>query len=340
PLFFVVIFVIFLYRKKLLVCVDSNWLFLGISSTMYLLCLAGFNLQNGASRDWDLLSSMTIPLTLFTMRSIFLVKKRFNRNELTILGMFLLVHIIPWLVVNANEGWSLNRFKVMAEDSKWSPEAKGNGFDELRSYCANKGDKDSAYVFAKKAALNIYSVRYNYNWALAAHYLNRFDEAANRYKEVLEMDPNYYNAYLNYGAVLFRQKKLKEALAIYETAKKRFKTADLYYNIAFTMDKLGLYDEAISHYKEVLKMVPNYYKAYLNYGEVLFKKGQFEEALAVCESAKQRFKTPELYLNTALVLEKLRRYSEAIQNVKTALILNPELPDATEFLYQLYQKVE
>ncbi|MFC1563260.1 tetratricopeptide repeat protein, partial [candidate division KSB1 bacterium] len=328
PFFFVGIFVIFIYRKKLLFRIDPHWLFLGISSMIYLLCLCGFNLQKGGSRDWDILSSMAIPLTLFTMRSIFLVKKRLNRSELTIFGMFLLVHIIPWLVVNANEGWSLNRFKVMAEDSKWSPEAKGDGFDELRAYCENKGDYGSAYVYAKKAASNINSTRYLNNWAVMALRLNHFDEAASIFRDIIEMDPNYYTAYINYSEVLFQQDKLKEALAICETARKKFKTPELYYNIAFLMDNLGLYDEAIGHYKEVLKMDPNYYKAYFNYSGIYYKTEQFDKALIILEGAKGKFKTPELYYNIALVLKKLNRMDEAVSHFKDVLIMNPNYYNA------------
>ncbi|MFC1563192.1 tetratricopeptide repeat protein, partial [candidate division KSB1 bacterium] len=261
PFFFVGIFVIFIYRKKLLFRIDPHWLFLGISSMIYLLCLCGFNLQKGGSRDWDILSSMAIPLTLFTMRSIFLVKKRLNRSELTIFGMFLLVHIIPWLVVNANEGWSLNRFKVMAEDSKWSPEAKGDGFDELRAYCVSKEDYGSAYVYAKKSASNINSVRYNFNWALAASYLNRLDEAGDIYKKVFKMDPNYYTAYFNYGNILYKKGQLREALSVMETAKKRFKTPELYYNTAIVLAMLKRQTEAIQNLRIALELKPDFPEA-------------------------------------------------------------------------------
>ncbi|MFC1563191.1 tetratricopeptide repeat protein [candidate division KSB1 bacterium] len=335
PLFFIGMVIIYRYRKKLLVHPDHRWLFLAIASMMYIICLSVFNLKIGASQDWDLFSPMAIPLTLFTMRSIFLVVPRLNRRELSLLAIFLLLHIIPWLLVNANSNWSLKRFMVMTRDTKWSVYAKSNAFDELRAYYTNKGQDDIALIYARRAVLNEGNARYFYNLAVTAHRLNRFSEAVNNYQKTLNMDPNYYDAYINYIEILFKSGQFKGALAVCESAKQRFETPMLYYNTAAVLSKLNYLDEAGINYQKTLDLDPNYYDAYFNYSNILIKRGQFKEALAVCELAKQRFETPKLYYNTAIALATLKRQTEAIQNLRIALELKPDFPEALSLLNQL-----
>jgi len=256
PLFFIWIFILIAWKKKILYQHTPQWLFLAVAAGIYLICLSVFNLMIGASRDWDLLSSMAFPLTLLVMRSIFIVKHLLSRKELILLVLVSLLHIIPWVGVNTSEEWSLQRFKGMVSDEKWSPAARAEALDELRYYYSEKGSYEDALNYARKSALTLERGRYYHNWASTEFLLNHFDKAAEIFQKALELDPTITDTYLYYGTLLLINHQFRKAQEIIESSKHKLNTADLYYRIALLLIDMERYTEAIIALKRTLELEP------------------------------------------------------------------------------------
>jgi len=374
PLFFAGILIIIVWWRKLLSLLDPQWIFLTVASIFYLFLLTGFNPQIGTSRDWDLFAPLAIPLTLLTLKSVFLVKQHLNKIELIVMNLFLLVHIFSWAGVNANDKWSMNRFVAMTSDPKWSSFAKANAFDELRRFYLNKDQSDIALQYAKQAALEVGSARHFYNWANRLFHLNRFEEAVDVYQKVIELDASVYDAYINYSTALFRTGRLSEALNVYKAAQQQFNIPELYYSyatlfaeeklfleaaqsvasalelnpdylealllLAYLYQKVNRFDEAEKVYQVILNKYPNNQAANINYGAVLFSTGKYQEALEFYSSIQEEFKTSNFYYNLGIIYEALKRYDDAIEAVNKALELKPDYLEASEVLYKLNKEID
>ena len=201
PLLVIGIIILLVWNRKIFIQKNIELKFLVILSGIYILCLAGFNLQKGASRDWDIFSILAIPVTILVMKSIYTVRTSLSRREITFFLLLLSLHSLFRIGVNANEGSALKRIEIIAADEKWSPEARADLYDELRSYY-EPIDSEKAYIFSEKTAQSLPSARYLFNWATMAMITSRPDVAIRIFPKVLEIDPNFKEAYLNYGTML------------------------------------------------------------------------------------------------------------------------------------------
>ncbi len=117
-------------------------------------------------------------------------------------------------------------------------------------------------------------------------------EAVAHYRQALETDPNYIDAYFNLGAALFSQ---------------------------------GRYDEAIAQYRQALKVQPDFVLAHNNLGEVLARQGRLDEAVAQYRKALEI--QPDLILaldNLGQVLARQGHWEEAIRQHHKALKIQPD----------------
>src|SRR5206468_9215222 len=98
-------------------------------------------------------------------------------------------------------------------------------------------------------------------------------------------------------------------------------------NLADALGLKGLADEAMVHYEEAIKLVPNYAEAYFNRGNILFANGRVDEAIADWEKTLQ-IQPNDADAHTCLGNALLRQGSrtEALAHYEKALVLAPEDP--------------
>jgi len=158
--------------------------------------------------------------------------------------------------------------------------------------------------------------------------LKRFDAAINNFKQVLKVNPDFVDAYLNLGSVLKSQGNLKAAIEIYKQALKiKPDFAEALYNMGNALEENGNPDEAIASYKQSINIKPGYVEAYLNMGNALWKQGDIEASI---ENYKQAIKyRPGLviaYVSLLQILEKSNRINDLSLVLEKAKIQIENLP--------------
>jgi tetratricopeptide (TPR) repeat protein len=90
----------------------------------------------------------------------------------------------------------------------------------------------------------------------------RLDEAAANFAKAIEIDPAYASAHANLGSLYEQQGKIDDAVASYSTALRFMADSTMSAQTHFRLGKLlastGYRREAIEHYREALKLKPDY----------------------------------------------------------------------------------
>src|SRR5260370_17928922 len=156
-----------------------------------------------------------------------------------------------------------------------------------------------------------------------AHTLRRRDpEAVAEYRKTRELKPGLYEAELNGGIVLLRQKNPIEALPLFEDAagKKPQEFRPRYY-LAESQLQTGDYTHAEESYKLALALDAKSAGAQLGMAETLVQEGRLSDAdVYFHQAAKLEPKYRDYLLELAGLYEKASQNSEAIQIYK-------EVPD-------------
>jgi tetratricopeptide (TPR) repeat protein len=152
------------------------------------------------------------------------------------------------------------------------------------------------------------------------------EAAIEKFRQALEVSPNYRGPLQNLGGLLNKTGRAAEALAVCE----RLETIDpanavAHNNLGNALKRLGRLEEAIAHYEEALRLDPNFAEARSNLGAALHGLGRFEEAIAHYEEA-QRLK-PNLamtQINWGGALRELGRFEQAAAHFEEALQFEPD----------------
>src|SRR3954465_7745941 len=119
----------------------------------------------------------------------------------------------------------------------------------------------------------------HFNLAMAYTLLNRDAEAVAEYRKTLELKPGIYEAQLNGGIVLLRQKNPAEALPLFEAAaaQKPQEFRPRYY-LAESQLQSGDYAKAEESYKLAIGLDAKSAGAQLGMAESLVQQGRLAEA--------------------------------------------------------------
>jgi len=151
------------------------------------------------------------------------------------------------------------------------------------------------------------------------------DGAAACYRQAIELDPNYAEAYNNLGLV-FRERHqhaeaehhLKQAVALNP------RLANAHYNLGLLMQERVLPDEALAYYQAALEIKPDYADALYNLGAILQDRGQLEGAMASYRRALEiKPDYAEVYGNLGIVLQASGQFEEALSCYRRALAIKP-----------------
>jgi len=96
----------------------------------------------------------------------------------------------------------------------------------------------------------------------------------------LQVTDNNFLAHNNFGAALFKEGKIEEAIDHYnEAIRIKPDIAEIYYNRGNAFTKLGWYKRAIVDFNEAIRQKPDYVEAYYNMGTVYGKSNQYPLAI-------------------------------------------------------------
>ena len=78
---------------------------------------------------------------------------------------------------------------------------------------------------------------------------SKFKQAEQAFKEAIKLNPDYEGIHTNLGTVYAAQGKLENALPEFQEAlKNNLHSAELNYNVASCLDKMGRYSEAVEYW--------------------------------------------------------------------------------------------
>ncbi len=116
--------------------------------------------------------------------------------------------------------------------------------------------------------------------AIKLERLNKFLEALQLYKKIIQLDPKNPLNYNAVAVIFYKMGRYKDAIVAFSDAiilKPNYSEA--YSNLGAIYAKLKDYNKAIQYYKKAITLKPKYAGAYTNLGNALNKIGEHEEAI-------------------------------------------------------------
>ena len=169
-----------------------------------------------------------------------------------------------------------------------------------------------------------------YLLATALRGQGKSQERVQAYNRVIQLKPDFAEAYSNRGIALQDLGRLDEALQDYDKAiqlKPDF--AEAYSNRGAVLQKLGRLQEAVQNYDRATQLKPDFAAAYCNHGNVLRDLGRLDEAMQNYDKAIQlKPDSADVYYNRGNTLGDLGRLDEAMQNYDKAIQVKPDYVEA------------
>lgn len=150
--------------------------------------------------------------------------------------------------------------------------------------------------------------------------------AISSYQTAIELDPNFYDAYMRLGN-LHAGKKDSLAIQYYKSAiSLQPERIEAHYNLAIYLQNSERFEDAMNRYNRILEIDPRSFLALFNQGYMLLVfADQYEEAaVKFSQSILNNPEYTEAYHNRGLCYNNLGRYPEARSDFKKALQLNPD----------------
>jgi tetratricopeptide (TPR) repeat protein len=178
------------------------------------------------------------------------------------------------------------------------------------------------------------------NWADALTSAKLYQQAAEKYREAVAIDPHFAEAHNGLGIALELQEEFDDAIEQYRKAAELWKTTGspdqkfALYNSANVLRSKTKYQEAAEKYREAIVLDPEYAGAYNGLGVTLEIQEKFDDAIEQYRKADELWKTagsPDrktALRNWADALCSKKLYEEAAEKYREAIIVDPDYPDA------------
>ena len=133
-------------------------------------------------------------------------------------------------------------------------------------------------------------------------------------------------AQVNLGAALARRGRIDKAIGHFrEAVKLKPDYADAQSDLGGALSHFGKFDEAIACIQEALRIDPDYAKAYFNLGTALVGRGQLDDAIGSFQKAlKLKPDLTEAHLRLGMALAGRGRTDEAIDQYRKFLSVEPD----------------
>lgn len=177
--------------------------------------------------------------------------------------------------------------------------------------------------------------------------MGRLEDAIVAYSEAIQVKPDYAMAYYNRGNTYLSIQDYDQAIDDYNEAikhKPEFKEA--FNNRGNARQRQGRYEEAIEDYNQAIKLSKSDCDAiyFSNRGNALYNLQRYEEAIRDYDWAINCDPSNATAFGNQgcaiLRLEDRSRYEEALNLIKTALELDPDLTDSKDCMNELLRLLD
>ena len=158
------------------------------------------------------------------------------------------------------------------------------------------------------------------------HQTGDLSKAEKVYNQILNIEPENFDALQLKATLLYQSKKYKEALNFFNAAiNLNADFAPLHKNHGNTLKKLNRLDEALFSYKRAIQLQPDSAELYNNIGKIYEELKHFDDALLNYNKAIElKSSYAEAFFNRATVLNKLENFNEALKNYDKAIELKSD----------------
>jgi tetratricopeptide (TPR) repeat protein len=179
--------------------------------------------------------------------------------------------------------------------------------------------------------------RTRHNLAIAYYEAGQYEQALEHFQATARERPVAHEHALLAG-LLTRMGRFEEAtehfrIVVYQVdrmpaASIEHRTA-VHYNLAKSLSDLGRPDEAVTHYREAVRLNPENASAWNNLAGLLNRGGKYDEALACLEKLLVlQPASPLVQNNSGVVLARLGQHERAAGHFRRAVELDPRYLDA------------
>ena len=146
------------------------------------------------------------------------------------------------------------------------------------------------------------------------------------FRHALEVTEKNYIAHVSLGIELVRKGRIEEAISQYrEVIRLKPDYALAHNNLGYALLRTGQLDEAISQYQEAIRLKPDYALAHNNLGNALYRKGRDNEAISQYQEViRLKPDYADAHNDLGLALYRKGRTAEAINQFQEALRLKPD----------------
>lgn len=166
--------------------------------------------------------------------------------------------------------------------------------------------------------------------ALVCHREGRLSQAKMLYEEILQANPNHFDALHHSGMIARRRHALNDAADFFERAARiRGDFAPLCASQGLLSHDLRRFYQAFAFYDRAISLMPQFTLAYYNKGVTLEHLRRFEGALACYDRAVAiQPDYADGHNNRGNCLKELRRLDEALASYERAISINPHYASA------------
>ncbi len=312
-------------RKTTSLFKDEVFQFLLLVSLSQLMFNFLINPGLGASRDWDLFSSVGLGYTilgLFIFIHLFRNKAKFEYLSL-ILVLCSFYSTVPWVILNSNEQKSIHRFQNLLEiDVKKS----ANGHFILIKYFEAQGMEEQAKKQNQKYDEAFPEQILAKEGARLAK-MGRFERAEQMFLQAKRLAPKMAQNRNNLGLLYLKRGELNKAEAELKKAiQLSSHLSPPYVNLSDLYLLNQEYDLALDACKKAIRLKTEYPETYSNAATIYLMRGKLKEAEAhFKKTLSMDGEFTEAYVGLGDIYNKQALPQKAIEMYKTAVKLNPDL---------------
>ncbi len=157
----------------------------------------------------------------------------------------------------------------------------------------------------------------------------RYEVVTGLFKQAIQRDPRFWEAYYNLGIVYFNSGKLDLALAQFNKVIRALPNfSKPYFGRGLIYYKKGYFEKATADFQKVVDLNPNDYKAYYYLGQIYRRLKRFKEAeKALKEAQKINPEFAPAFYETGNVYYDQGKYRKAIEFYRNATELDPKTAD-------------
>ncbi|WP_462412027.1 tetratricopeptide repeat protein [Neobacillus sp. Marseille-QA0830] len=182
------------------------------------------------------------------------------------------------------------------------------------------GAFEDALAYYEKALNEELEINTLFGYAFTALQAGYNRTAIEKFTELKELDPEYHSLYLPLSLGYEREEELENSLTtVKEGIKQDEFNKDLFFHGGKIAMKLGLSEESEQYLRESLVLDPGFIEAALTLNKLLFHQERYEDVLELISSLDLlEEQEPRLLWDSAFALDKLERYSEALDKYQSA----------------------